>query len=192
MHGRVLARLQVSLWPSCEQTCSGSTRPPPSFNSSVVVFPSKNATAAEFQTGASRLPQGTRPRNLKDCSNKAVARAVIFKFKSIVAAQATSVQRGFVRGRTLVMNVPIIDAEARSFCPRSTRQIAMPGLLSLQGSIPFSVVEVALLPFRESRSTRGHSQLAQGNVHVCSHLLSREREEKLFKMFSVMLQGCPL
>ena len=93
----------------------GST---PSFNSSLVVFPPKVPTAAELQTGASRLPQDTRPLNLKDCSSKAVARAVNYKLKGIVAAWATSMQRGFVRGRSLVMNVPIIDAAARSFAHR--------------------------------------------------------------------------
>jgi hypothetical protein len=95
----------------CEM-CSG--RPlEDEFNASLGIYPAKGTQDDDSAWLVRRGAGDTRPLNLKNCDNKAIAGAVNGKLTPPIARWADEVQEGFVRGRQAVNNVCTIDAHAR-------------------------------------------------------------------------------
>ena len=134
------------------EVCSGCEIPR-EFNSSLVVLPPKNTVAAELNTGASRALADTRPLNLKNCSNKAICGVVNAKMTAAVSAWASPIQNGFIRGRALTVNVPLLDTAARMYAFRDPAKLPCLSLFDFKAAFPsvswkwmFKLVDRAGLP----------------------------------------------
>lgn len=170
--------------------CAG-TSPHHEFNSNLMAFPPKNPTASELQTGADRAPEDVRPLSLKYCSNKTIAGTANSKLKTSLGVWASKCQRGFIQGRSLVTNVPIIDAAGRSFGLRGLRCLPCMVFFDFKAAFPstswkwlFFLLEPAGLPMGLLNLTKA--------VYTSVTALSADTRDQLFQILSGILQGCPL
>ena len=187
------ARGTAILTDVCYSLMNGG-RLPDMWNASLAIFPPKHATSLEQALGAVRQPDDTRPLNLKNNDNKAVASAVNFSFSAAVAAQAHSAQRGFLAGRVPALNVVELDARLREAAATHTEiPHAAPGgvLFDFKSAFPsvshkylFCLLRVLGLP-SALLTILSHFYIAAIAFSVIDHI-------KLYEAKSGVLQGCPL
>ena len=132
-----------------------------------------------------------RPLSLKDGSNKTIAGAANYKIKAKLGSWAAKEQRGFIPHRSLVANVPILDAAALIFGLVSPQTNPCLVFFDFMAAFPSTSWRWIFFLLERSGIPTGLINLVKAlYTQVAAH--SAESRERLFWILSGILQGCPL
>ena len=93
---------------------AGGDVPHDDFNESVMVFVPKDVTEREEIDGdIVRGPMALRPLSLKSTDNKAIAGVTNNRLSPVLSKQSFCIQRGFIRGRSMLRNTLDLDTVMR-------------------------------------------------------------------------------
>ena len=187
--------------------------PPAHFNDGLWAFLPKGEQEEDGTSGpgfVERMPGETRPLTMKNTDNKLVAAAVTYASIPTFKNTINSIQQGFVPGRNFVGNVVHLDFESRvnslrclndrnvsnpecMLPPHSVAKIACSVLFDFAAAFPSVFQEWLLSVLLAIQAPAGFINTFI-SMYSENHAYTRSPGglTLMFKVFSGVLQGCPL
>jgi len=172
---------------------AGGDVPHDDFNESIMVFVPKDVTdREEIEGDIVRGPMALRPLSLKNTDNKTIAGLTNNRLSPVLSKQSFWIQRGFIRGRSMLRNTLDLDTVMRL---ASFRTDLFPILVLFDFAAAFpsifhcwllTIIEFSGLPVGMINVIRAMYSSVKAFVHSSDGLIL------LFHILSGVLQGCPL
>jgi hypothetical protein len=102
------------------------------FNAAVLICIPKKVVHHSPGGWAYYLPQQLRPLSIVNADNRLVASAARLRYEMPISQAIGSAQRGFLKGRSMLLRVLLVDTRLRTACAESGRA----GVLLLNSKLP--------------------------------------------------------